>query len=68
MARCHSCGTHISSDRFWCGGGRCYREPRPSMRDPIATVILVYVLVYVIMIVAGHIGWHYQDIVTALHL
>ena len=66
MARCHSCGTNISNDRFWCGGRRCYKEPHPSTRDPIASVILVYIMVYLIVLVAGHIGWHYQDIAAAL--
>ena len=66
MARCLNCGTTISNDRFWCGGRRCYKEPRPSMRGPFASAILVYILVYLIVIVAGHIVWHYQDIAAAL--
>ena len=66
MARCHSCGANISNDRFWCGGSRCYKEPRPNVHDPITSVILVYILVYLIVIVAGHIGWHYQDVAAAL--
>ena len=36
------------------------------MRDPFASVILVYLMVYIIVIVAGLIGWHYQDIAAAL--
>ena len=36
------------------------------MRDPFASVIMVYIMVYLILIVAGHIGWHYQDIAAAL--
>ena len=66
MARCLSCETTISDDRFWCGGRRCYKEPRPSIRDPIASVILVYIMVFLIVIVAGHIAWYYQDIAAAL--